>query len=147
MATVETQIASARAYLAQLEKRKLDVDARKKKFGDKPIPPALERESENIDGEVRKNTELVAQKQRELVAVSARYDADKARWRELKAQADANEAAVRGAGRPTVIGPGRLDDRRQEVVAAAPGTTRHAPRLPRKSPGPPRSAGRRRDLR
>lgn len=105
VATVETQIASARAYLAQLEKRKRDVDARKKSFGDKPIPPALERESESIDGEVRKNTELVAQKQRELVAVSARYDADKARWRELKAQADANEAAVRGAGRPTAITP------------------------------------------
>lgn len=85
-ATVETQIQSAQAYLAQLVKRKNDVDARKARFAGKPVPPQLEADSAAIDAEYAKNSDLVAQKQRELVAVNARYDADKERWRELKAR-------------------------------------------------------------
>lgn len=91
-ATVETQIQSAQAYLVQLVKRKKDIDARKARFGDKPIPAQLEADSAAVDAEYAKNSDLVAQKQRELAAVTARYDADKQRWRELKAQEAANAA-------------------------------------------------------
>jgi hypothetical protein len=98
-ATFETQIQSAQAYLSQLTKRKQDIDARKARFGDKPIPAQLEAESASADSEYAKNSDLVSQKRRELAAVVARYDADKARWRELKAIEDANTAA-QAAGRP-----------------------------------------------
>jgi hypothetical protein len=98
-ATFETQIQSAQAYMSQLTRRKQDIDSRKARFGDKPIPPQLEAESAGADSEYAKNSDLVAQKRRELAAVVARYDADKARWRELKSIEDANTAA-QAAGRP-----------------------------------------------
>ena len=94
VATVESQIESAQAYLAQLAKRKKDIDQRKAKLGDKPVPLPLERESEVANSEFAKNSDLVAQKKRELAAVTARYDADKQRWRELKAIQDSNAAAA-----------------------------------------------------
>ncbi len=94
VATVESQIESAQAYLAQLTKRKQDIDQRKAKLGDKPIPLPLERESEVANSEFAKNSDLVAQKKRELAAVTARYDADKQRWRELKAIQESNAAAA-----------------------------------------------------
>ena len=94
VATVESQIESAQAYLAQLTKRKQDIDQRKAKLGDKPVPLPLERESEVANSEHTKNSDLVAQKKRELAAVTARYDADKQRWRELKAIQDSNAAAA-----------------------------------------------------
>lgn len=92
-ATVETQIQSAQAYLTQLVKRKKDIDARKARFVDKPVPAQLDADSVAVDAEYAKNSDLVAQKQRELAAVTARYDADKQRWRELKAQEAAANAA------------------------------------------------------
>ncbi len=96
-ATVETQLQSAQAYMAQLTKRKQDIDARKARFGDKPIPPQLEADSAAVDAEFAKNRDLVLQKKRELAAVTARYDADKERWRELKAQETGGPQASRGA--------------------------------------------------
>ena len=93
-ATFETQIQSAQAYMSQLTRRKQDIDARKARFGDKPIPPQLEAESTSVNNEYTKNTDLVAQKRRELAAVVARYEADKARWRELKAIEPASTAAA-----------------------------------------------------
>jgi len=92
-ATYETQIQSAQAYMSQLTKRKQDIDARKARFGDKPIPPQLEAESAGVNSEYAKNSDLVAQKRRELAAVVARYESDKARWRELKAVSTASTAA------------------------------------------------------
>ena len=94
VATVESQIESAQAYLAQLARRKQDIDQRKAKLGDKPVPLPLERESEVANSEYAKNSDLVAQKKRELATVTARYDADKQRWRELKAIQDSNAAAA-----------------------------------------------------
>ncbi|MEO8486416.1 MAG: DUF4124 domain-containing protein [Betaproteobacteria bacterium] len=99
-ATFETQIQSAQAYMAQLTRRKQDIDARKARFGDKPIPPQLEHESTGVDREYAKNSDLVAQKRRELATVVARYDADKARWRELRSVESSNAAAQATGGTP-----------------------------------------------
>jgi hypothetical protein len=93
LATIDNQIASATAYMAQLTKRKADAEARRKALGDKPMPSELERELSTVDGEMRKQEELVAAKKREIAQVSARYDADYIRWRELKAISDAAAAA------------------------------------------------------
>lgn len=100
-ATYETQIQSAQAYLAQLTKRKKDIDARKARLGDKPIPHQLELESAGVDSEYAKSSDLVALRKRELAQVIARYEADKQRWRELKTREDANTAA-QAANRPPV---------------------------------------------
>lgn len=97
LATIEQQIQSATAYTAQLTKRKADVDQRKAALGDKGVPPVLEREIANIDAELTRQSELVTAKEREIVMVNARYDADKKRWRELRA---ATEAQMRGAAPP-----------------------------------------------
>lgn len=99
VATVESQIQSAQAYLAQLTKRKTELDARKAKLGDNPLPPQLERDSASVDAEYAKNSDLVVQKQRELAAVAARYDADKQRWRELKVQQESNATAAANGNR------------------------------------------------
>ena len=82
VATVESQIESAQAYLAQLTKRKQDIDQRKAKLGDKPVP-YCDTAYAFTEG-----------KKRELAVVTARYDADKQRWRELKAIQDSTAAAA-----------------------------------------------------
>lgn len=93
LATIDGQLDSSRAYAAQLEKRKVELDKRREALGGKPAPPALERELDGNRSELAKTTALIEQKQKERAATVARYDADKVRWRELKAAADANAPA------------------------------------------------------
>ena len=90
--TIESQLASAQAYSAQLAKRRQELDERRKSFGDKAVPPAIDRELEGIATELAKQDAFIAEKKRESVTVTARYDADKQRWRELRAINDANQA-------------------------------------------------------
>ena len=96
LATIDGQIESAQAYASSLRKRKAELDKRKAAEGDKPLPLALERELDGTETELAKQVRLIEQKQSERIAVVARYDADKTRWRELKAVSDANAAAARG---------------------------------------------------
>jgi hypothetical protein len=104
LATIDAQLDSSRAYVAQLDKRKAELGKRRDALGDKPIPQALERELEGNAAELARTGKLVEQKSKERAATVARYDADKARWRELKAIADANAAA---APAQAVAAPGR----------------------------------------
>lgn len=94
LATIDGQLDSARAYSVQLDKRKVELDKRRQALGDQPIPAALERELEGNKSELAKTGALIDQKQKERAATVARYDADKVRWRELKAIAEANAAAT-----------------------------------------------------
>ena len=91
MATIDSQVESAQAYSTQLAKRRQELEVKRKSYGDKPVPPAIERELESIAVELSKQDALIAEKKRENAAVNARYEADKLRWRELKALADAKE--------------------------------------------------------
>jgi len=90
LSTIETQLQSAQAYSVQLTKRRAELDARRKSFGDKAVPAAIDRELESIGSELGKQDAFIAEKRRETALVTARYDADKQRWRELRAIADAN---------------------------------------------------------
>ncbi len=105
LGTLDTQIASAEGYIVQLDKRKKEAEARKAQLGDKPVPEQLERELMTIDIEHAKQASLISQKKQEKSTITARYDADKQRWRELRAVADANAAATADArakaGTPT----------------------------------------------
>jgi hypothetical protein len=105
LSTIEQQIHSSSAYSTQLAKRKEELDAKRAALGSQPVPPVIERELANINVELAKQADLVAAKQKEVVLVNARYDADKKRWRELRAATEAQvnataraEAAAKGAG-------------------------------------------------
>lgn len=99
LATIDSQLESARAYATQLLKRREELDKRKAPLSGKPLPAALERELESNDSELTKQTHLIEQKEKERLGVLARYENDKTRWRELKAVADANAAAAASAAK------------------------------------------------
>jgi hypothetical protein len=92
LGTIEAQVQSAQAYVAILTKRKEEVMARVAALGDKPQPPSLEREVANVNEELQKQADLLAAKRKEATIVTARYDADKQRWRELRTIAEAEAA-------------------------------------------------------
>ncbi|MEO8752837.1 MAG: DUF4124 domain-containing protein [Casimicrobiaceae bacterium] len=94
VSTIDAQVQSSTAYSATLNKRKVELDTRKAALGDKPVPAVLETELTTIGTELAKQAELIAVKQKEIIVVTARYDADKKRWKELRA---ATEAALNGA--------------------------------------------------
>ena len=97
LSTIDAQVQSSAAYAANLNKRKTELEAKKAALGDKPVPPVMERELGNISAELAKQSDLVAAKQREIGAVNAKYDADKKRWKELRA---ATEAQMSGRAKP-----------------------------------------------
>jgi hypothetical protein len=85
MQTINNVISSSQAFSEQLTKRKADVEEKKVQSAGKPIVAVLDRELESIDTELARQSDLIAQKQKELVTITAKYDADKQRWRELVA--------------------------------------------------------------
>lgn len=92
--TIESIVQSSKSYSEQLSKRKTGIEAKKQSdFKDKPMPVTMERELESINLELAKQEDLLAQKQKEIVGVNAKYDADKKRWRELIAS-KGGEAAL-----------------------------------------------------
>jgi hypothetical protein len=99
LSTIDQQIQSSTAYTAQLNKRKDELETRKKALKDQPVPPVLERELANLDTELSRQADLVAAKQKEIVLVNVRYDADLKRWRELRAATEAqmNATALKAA--------------------------------------------------
>lgn len=97
LGTLDTQIQSAEGYIVQLNKRKKEAEAKKAQLGGKPMPEPLERELMTVDIEHAKQASLISQKKQEKSMITARYDADKQRWRELRALADANAAATADA--------------------------------------------------
>ena len=90
LGTIDAQLEAAQNFSATLRKRKDEIDKKKSSLGDESVPVAIEREAEATDIELAKHERLIEQKQAERTAIVARYDADKARWRELRAIADAN---------------------------------------------------------
>jgi hypothetical protein len=99
LGTIDTQVQSAQAYTAALVKRRAELTAKRKSYGNDAVPPAIDRELESIERELGKQDAILAEKQRETATVTARYDADRQRWRELRAIA----AARQGGGAPDVL--------------------------------------------
>jgi chromosome segregation ATPase len=95
--TIDAQVQSAQAYVVTLNKRKDEIKGRVAALNGKPPPPALEREAISVNEELEKQTELLATKRREIAVVTARYDADKQRWRELRLIAEAEAEAASAA--------------------------------------------------
>jgi len=83
--TIDNVIQSSQAFIEQLTKRKTEAETKRNEAKAKPTTAALDRELEGIEAELTRQDELIAQKKREAAAVTAKYDADKQRWRELVA--------------------------------------------------------------
>lgn len=97
LGTIDAQVDSSNAYTLQLVQRRQELEQRRAALNGKQMPVALEREIEGTESELEKTSALLDSKKRERQAVVARYDADRLRWRELKAFADANAAAQAAA--------------------------------------------------
>ena len=104
LGTIDGQIQSAQGYIASLNKRKQEISARVTALGNGPQPPSLEREMTNVNEELEKQADLIAAKRKEIVVVTARYDADKQRWRELRTIAEAESVGTTAAGRTATTG-------------------------------------------
>ena len=103
--TINNVILSSQAFSEQLAKRKVDVEAKKVESQGKPIVAVLDRELESIDAELGRQNDLIAQKKRESATITAKYDADKQRWRELNAAKVAPKSATPAAGSGSAVVP------------------------------------------
>lgn len=99
LGTIDAQVQSAQAYTATLSTRRDELEAKRKGFGNKPLPPVIERELATVDSELNKQSELIAAKKKDIVQVNARYDNDKQRWRELRAVAEPTVSRTANDGR------------------------------------------------
>lgn len=90
--TIDAVMQSSKSYSEQLERRKADINQKAAPYraNNKPVPVVYDREIENINQELARQTELMEAKRKEMAAVQAKYDADKARYQALKAAAADN---------------------------------------------------------
>ena len=100
LSAIEAQLKSAETYNADLKKRLADLEKQKATFAGKPVPAPLENQLSALNEEMGRQAQLITQKKDEIAAVSARYEADKRHWQEIKAdqgRAAAAESAAAGA--------------------------------------------------
>jgi hypothetical protein len=119
--TINNAILSSQAFSDQLMKRKSDVEAKKVESQGKAIVAVLDRELESIDAELARQSELVAQKNKEVAAITAKYDADKQRWRELSATKATTKPATPVTGATATAVPAK------SATPATGGTTTAIP--------------------
>jgi hypothetical protein len=93
VSTMEGQLATIGTYIADMTRRKQEVEKRKAAYGTKPVPPAVETELNSVTEELGRQNALQAQKRDALAAIGKKYDADKKRWQEIKIEQE--EAAER----------------------------------------------------
>ena len=80
VSTVEAQLTTIDAYMADMKRRQQELEKRKAGYGTKPIPSSLDNELGSVSEELTRQTALRAQKKEALVALGKKYDADKQRW-------------------------------------------------------------------
>ena len=94
ISAVASQIKSAETYSGDLTRRQQELEKQKTALAGKPMPATLENELTSLNDEIGRQGRLLAQKKDELATISARYDVDKRRWEEIKA--DQSRAAAVG---------------------------------------------------
>src|SRR4030095_1236701 len=104
LTTIDGQMQSSQAYSITLNKKKQELTARLAALGDKQAPATLSNELANVHDELANEADLIAAKQKEIATVTARYDADKQRWRELRVIAENEAARTAPAGGPMATG-------------------------------------------
>ena len=98
LTTIDGQMQSARSYGAQLSKRQGELVEKRQSYGDKVVPAVLERELESLASELAKTNALMETKKQEALVVATKYDADKTRFRELRASSEASASATPKSG-------------------------------------------------
>jgi len=93
VSTMEAQLTTIGAYIADMTRRKQELEKRKAAYGTKPVPGSIDTELNSVAEELARQNALLAQKKEALVAVDKKYDADKKRWQEIKIEQE--EAAER----------------------------------------------------
>ena len=94
LATMESQLQSAEAYTGDLKKKQEALAKRKADYSGKPVPTDLEREINNVEVELSRQAALIQQKKADVITVAAKYDADRQRWREIKADPERSAEAL-----------------------------------------------------
>jgi hypothetical protein len=82
---VDSQLKSADAYSAELTKRQQQLTKDKAAYGTKPVPATLDNELSSVTDELARQDKVLAQRRSEIAAINAKYESDKLRWRELRA--------------------------------------------------------------
>lgn len=120
VSTLEAQLTTIENYMADMSRRKQDLEKRKAALGTKPVPAALDNELGSVTDELARQTALLAQKKEALAAVGKKYDADKRRWQEIKAEQEAAAERQRAAD----LQKGSAPARGASAAASTPGKTR-----------------------
>jgi hypothetical protein len=108
VATIDGQVQSAQAYIAQMQKRRDELEGKKGTYAPRPVPGALVLEIETIDAEVARQHEFVAAKKKEAATVAARYDADRQRFLELRSGEPSGAVVSTEDGRYSAADPAAL---------------------------------------
>jgi hypothetical protein len=103
--TINNVILSAQAFSGQLSARKGDVEAKKAESEGTPKVAVLDRELESIDAELARQADVIAKKKREATTITAKYAADKQRWRELIAAKASTKTASTAEAASTAVVP------------------------------------------
>lgn len=97
---VESQIKSAEGYVGELIQRQQQLNKTKAEYGTKPVPAPLDNELSGLNDELARQDKVLAQRRAEIAAINAKYESDKVRWRELRAD-QKPAAAASSYGSPT----------------------------------------------
>lgn len=108
VATLDGQVQSAEAFIAQMQKRRDELESKKSTFAPRPVPGSIVREIETIDDEMARQHDFVAAKRKEAAGVAARYDADRQRFRELRSGEPSGSVVTTEDGRFSAADPAAL---------------------------------------
>ena len=108
VATIDGQVQSAQGYIAQMQKRRDELEGKKGTYAPRPVPGALVFEVETIDAEIARQHEFIAAKKKESANVAARYDADKQRFHELRSGEPGTAVVATDDGRYSPANPATL---------------------------------------
>jgi hypothetical protein len=101
LGAVANQVKSIETYTADLSRRQQELEKQKAALAGKPMPAALENEWSGLNEELARQGRLLAQKKDEMASINARYDVDRRRWQEIKAdQARASALGLEPAVKP-----------------------------------------------
>jgi hypothetical protein len=123
ISTLEAQLATIGAYIADMTRRKQDLEKRKAGLGAKPVPGALDNEINSVTDELARQTTLLAQKREAVVTVGKKYDADKQRWRDIKLEQEQAAERQRAADAQKAIAPSE-QVRGKSAASGSTSTTR-----------------------
>jgi hypothetical protein len=123
VSTMEAQLTTVSAYIADMTRRKQDLEKRKAGYGTKPVPAAVDNELNSVNEELVRQNALLVQKKEALAAVGKKYDADKQRWQEIKLEQDQAAERQRAVESQKASAPSG-QTRGKSAAAAPPGTTR-----------------------